>query len=152
MTKRGYRADIAFDGVQALPAGALVLVENGTIVGVEPGRAPAPDGCEVTYLPGSALLPGLIDTHSHLCGNSEPDALDRLPGLSQDELDDVIEATSNGRWWTGIGAGPKGQRSSPPAHPSPAWVATARCWVARRAGSTSCAGRSGSAPIAELTW
>jgi hypothetical protein len=80
MTRRGYRADIAFDGERAIPAGALVLVEDGVILGVEPGCAPAPGGCEVTYLPGTALLPGLIDTHSHLCGNNEPDALDRLPG------------------------------------------------------------------------
>jgi imidazolonepropionase-like amidohydrolase len=36
-------------------------------------------------------LPGLIDTHSHLCGNSRPDAVDRLPGVSPDELDEAIE-------------------------------------------------------------
>jgi imidazolonepropionase-like amidohydrolase len=57
MTKRGYRADIAFDGEQALPAGALVLVEDGVIIGVEPGCAPAPDGWEVTYLPGTGPAP-----------------------------------------------------------------------------------------------
>ncbi len=85
-----YRADVAFDGETALPGGALVLVRDGVIVGVEPGSAPAPDGCAVTYLPGTTLLPGLIDTHSHLCGNSEQDALDRLPGLSAAELDATV--------------------------------------------------------------
>jgi imidazolonepropionase-like amidohydrolase len=90
--KRGYRADVAFDGEKAVPGGVLVLVEDGVIIGVEPGSAPAPDGCEVTYLPGTTVLPGLIDAHTHLCGNSGPDALDRLPGMSSDELDVAIEA------------------------------------------------------------
>src|SRR5438034_3188407 len=88
----GYRADLAFDGERTLRNGALVLVEDGIIVGVEPGRAPAPQGCEVTYLPGTTLVPGLIDTHSHLCGDNSPKALDRLPGLGPDELDRVITA------------------------------------------------------------
>ena len=91
-TRHGYRADLAFDGEKTIPGGALVLVEDGIITAVEPGSASAPEGCEVTYLPGATLLPGLIDTHSHLCGNSAPDALDRLPGLSPDELDEAIEA------------------------------------------------------------
>jgi len=88
---RGYRADIAFDGMRVILGGALVLVEAGVIVGVEPGSAAAPDGCEVSYQPGTTVLPGLIETHSHLCGNSGPGALDRLPGLSPDELDTTIE-------------------------------------------------------------
>jgi imidazolonepropionase-like amidohydrolase len=90
--KRGYRADIAFDGEKVIPNGALVLVDDGVIIGVEPGATLAPDGYEVTYLPGTTLLPGLIDTHTHLCGNSGPGALDQLPGFSSDELDAVIEA------------------------------------------------------------
>jgi imidazolonepropionase-like amidohydrolase len=87
---RGYRADIAFDGERALPHGALVLVDDGVIVGVEAASFPAPDGCEVTDHP--ALLPGLIDTHVHLCGDNSPTALDRIPGLSPDELQDVIDS------------------------------------------------------------
>ena len=94
-TRHGYRANLAFDGEKTIPGGALVLVEDGIITAVEPGSASAPEGCEVTYLPGATLLPGLIDTHSHLCGNSAPDALDRLPGLSPDELDEAIGAKSS---------------------------------------------------------
>ena len=56
-TRHGYRADLAFDGEKAIPGGALVLVEDGVITGVEPGSALAPDGCEVTYMPGSTMLP-----------------------------------------------------------------------------------------------
>ena len=102
--KRGYRADIAFDGEQTIMGGALVLVEDGVIAGVEPGSAPAPDGWPVTYLPGTTLLPGLIDAHSHLCGNSQADALGRLPGLSPDDLDVAVEAALTAQLAAGVTA------------------------------------------------
>jgi imidazolonepropionase-like amidohydrolase len=101
---RGYRADVAFDGEKVVAGGALVLVQDGVIIGVEAGRSLAPDGCEVTYLPGTTLLPGLIDAHSHLCGNNEPDALDRLPGLSTDELDKAVEAALAAQLAAGVTA------------------------------------------------
>jgi imidazolonepropionase-like amidohydrolase len=101
---QAYRADIAFDGEQAVAGGALVLVQDGVIVGVESGSAPAPDGCPVTYRPGTTLLPGLIDTHSHLCGNDALDALDRLPGLSPDELDETVEAALAAQLAAGVTA------------------------------------------------
>jgi imidazolonepropionase-like amidohydrolase len=88
-----FRADAAFDGERVLPGGALVLVADGRIVGVEPGGAPAPDGWQVTYLPGTTLLPGLIDAHVHLCADAGPDALDRIPARTPAELDVVVEAS-----------------------------------------------------------
>jgi imidazolonepropionase-like amidohydrolase len=87
---RGYRAARAFDGVRALPDGVLVLVEGQTIVGVEPASAAAPAGCEVVQFPGTTLLPGLIDTHVHLCADSGPRALDQVPELSAEDLARVI--------------------------------------------------------------
>lgn len=87
-----YRADLAFDGERVLAGGVLVFVRDGVIAGVEPASAAVPDGCPVTHLPGTTLLPGLIDTHSHLCGNDQADALDRLPGLTVHELDRTVEA------------------------------------------------------------
>jgi imidazolonepropionase-like amidohydrolase len=87
---RGYRAERAFDGLNIRRDGVLVLVEDGHIVGVEPASAPAPEGCEVVEFPGSTLLPGLIDTHVHLCGDSGPRALDQVPELSAEELERVI--------------------------------------------------------------
>jgi imidazolonepropionase-like amidohydrolase len=89
----GIRADVAFDGERSLPDGALVLVEGGVIVGVEPASAAAPYDCDVTFRPGATVLPGLIDVHTHLCANAGPDALDRLPGLDDDEIDAVVEAS-----------------------------------------------------------
>src|SRR5437773_7658467 len=100
----GYRADVAFDGERAIPVGALVLVEDGVIIGVEPGTAPAPDSCEVTYQPGTTLMPGLIDAHSHLCGNDAVDALDRLPGLSPDQLEATIESALRAQLAAGVTA------------------------------------------------
>src|SRR6185437_8455361 len=87
---RGYRVDVAFDGERELPGGALVLVEGELIAGVEPASAPAPEGCVVTHVPDGTLLPGLIDAHVHLCGDSGPRALDQLPELSDAELDAIV--------------------------------------------------------------
>jgi imidazolonepropionase-like amidohydrolase len=101
---RGYRADRAFDGARALPEGALVLVEGREIVGVEPASAPAPAGCEVTDLPGATLLPGLIDTHVHLCGDSGPRALDQVPELSAEELERVIATAEQQHLRAGVTA------------------------------------------------
>ena len=50
-----------------------------------------PAGCEVLRFPGTTLLPGLIDMHVHLCCDSGPGALDRIPEFSDAELVTVIE-------------------------------------------------------------
>ncbi len=99
---RGYRADLAFDGERFLPGGALVLLEGGSIVGVQPGSAPAPADCKVTYLPGTTLLPGLIDTHVHLCGDDSPRALDQFDELSTDDLDRIITAALRAQLAAGV--------------------------------------------------
>src|SRR5688572_7260175 len=101
---RGYRAGRAFDGERALPGGALVLVEDRVIVGVEPASAAAPDGCEVTDLDGATLLPGLIDTHVHLCGDSGLRALEQIPELSTDELARVIATAEQQQLRAGVTA------------------------------------------------
>ena len=89
---RGYRADTAFDGERALSGGALVLVEDGRIVAVEAGAAAPPADCEVTYLAGTTILPGLIDTHVHLCGDDSLRALDQFFELSPADLERIIAA------------------------------------------------------------
>lgn len=87
---QAYRALRAFDGEQSLRGGALVLVEAGRIVAVEPAATPVPDGVPVTERPGTTLLPGLIDTHVHLCADDSATALDTLGDLSDGDLDEVI--------------------------------------------------------------
>src|SRR5258707_9105244 len=86
----GVRAGSAFDGERVVPGGALVLLDDGRIVGVEPGAAPAADGCEVLEVPGGTVLPGLVDAHVHLCGDGTDGTLDRIEEPSQDGMTAVI--------------------------------------------------------------
>jgi imidazolonepropionase-like amidohydrolase len=92
-TVHGYRAQRAFDGERARPDGALVLVDGGTIIGVEPASAAAPADCPVTDLGTATLLPGLIDTHVHLCADGGPRALDQLSELDADAVDAIISTS-----------------------------------------------------------
>jgi imidazolonepropionase-like amidohydrolase len=85
------RAPAAYDGERFLPGGATVLVEGDHIVGVEaPGFTP-PDGVEVREYAGT-LLPGLVDAHVHLVGNSEMGGLEAVGGWSEEEIDATIGA------------------------------------------------------------
>ncbi|MGY1812436.1 amidohydrolase family protein [Blastococcus sp. SYSU D00820] len=90
---RAHRAAHAFDGDRVLPGGALVLVADGRIAGVEPAGAPVPADCPVTDHRNATLLPGLIDTHVHLCADAGPRALDTIPDLSAAALDRVVETS-----------------------------------------------------------
>jgi imidazolonepropionase-like amidohydrolase len=85
------RVGQVFGGEQVLPDARVVLVESGRILGVQPHGMALPGGCAVADHPGATLLPGLIDTHVHLCGDSGLGALDRLPTFSDEELNAVIE-------------------------------------------------------------
>jgi imidazolonepropionase-like amidohydrolase len=87
----GIRAGRAFDGERVVPGGALVLVDGGRIAGVEPGAAPAPEGCQVLEAPGGTVLPGLVDAHVHLCADDTDGTLDRIGEPSADAMMAVIE-------------------------------------------------------------
>ncbi len=100
----GYRAERAFDGERVLPGGALVLVEDGAIIGVEPAAATAPAGCEVTDLAGATLLPGLIDTHVHLCADGGPRALDQLAELDAGAVDAIVSVSLRRQLAAGVTA------------------------------------------------
>ena len=86
---RAVRARHAYDGESFLAAGATVLVEGGSIVGVESYGFQVPGDCSVTGHEGT-LLPGLIDAHTHLVADSGVSALDRVAGYSAEEIEEVI--------------------------------------------------------------
>ena len=69
---------------------ATVLLDEEKIVGVETGHVALDESWQVAEYPDATVLPGLIDTHVHLVADSEMGALDRFPGLGDDELDAVI--------------------------------------------------------------
>ena len=83
------RARTAFDGARFVAGGATVIVDEGRIRGVETYGDDQPDGCQVTTYDGT-LLPGLIDMHVHLVTDSGLNALDRVAGYSDEELDAVV--------------------------------------------------------------
>jgi imidazolonepropionase-like amidohydrolase len=62
------KADRVFDArSEQAHAGWVVLVRAGTIVAVGPtAQVHAPAGTQTIELPGTTLMPGLIDAHSHL--------------------------------------------------------------------------------------
>jgi imidazolonepropionase-like amidohydrolase len=88
--RHAYRAVRAFDGDRVLPDGAVVLVEDATIVGVEPAWFAVPDGWELHDEPHATLLPGLIEAHTHLCCDNGPRALDQLGDLDDAALDAIV--------------------------------------------------------------
>lgn len=96
------RAMRAFDGVAAIPGGATVFVEDGTIAGVEAFGIPLPDGCEEITFDQHTLLPGLIDMHVHLGGDGHVGALDRLAGYDDEQLDAVITQSMQAQLAAGV--------------------------------------------------
>lgn len=84
------RARHGFDGEAFLDGGATVLVADGRIAGVETAAYAVPADVEVYDHGEATVLPGLIDTHVHLVGDSGPGALDRVAGYGDDEIDAVV--------------------------------------------------------------
>jgi imidazolonepropionase-like amidohydrolase len=71
------RADRIFDGERLLEEN-VVLLDDGKVVAV---AREAPPETPVRELPGTTILPGLIDAHVHLTADAGLGALDRLGNL-----------------------------------------------------------------------
>ena len=87
------RAARAFDGERLVEGGVALLIDGSKIIGLEPASTELPEGTPTVDHGDATVLPGLIDTHVHLCGDSLDGALDRLGTYTDDQLDDVIEAS-----------------------------------------------------------
>jgi imidazolonepropionase-like amidohydrolase len=81
------RANHAFDGEDFRAGGATVLVDDAGIVEVEPVGYEPPSDCDLVDYGDATVLPGLIDTHVHLVGDSRVMALERLAEYSPEEID-----------------------------------------------------------------
>jgi len=84
------RAPRLFDGERFSTGGVTVLTEAGRIRSVEKGYPGVGPEWQVIEFDDATVLPGLIDTHVHLAADSKVDALDRIAGYTDDEMDAVI--------------------------------------------------------------
>ena len=97
-----WTAGRVFDGERLLTPGSSVLVDDGQVVAVlGPGERP-PEGVASVDHPDATLLPGLIEMHAHLCCDSGPGALERIPDPSDDEMAAVIEASLRAQLAAGV--------------------------------------------------
>jgi imidazolonepropionase-like amidohydrolase len=84
----GARFAVAGDRVFDARAGAwadgpVVLVDDGVIAGLSRS---APDGWRVLEMPGTSLLPGLIDAHTHVLLRSSNDELELARQMAEENL------------------------------------------------------------------
>ncbi|HEX9032782.1 MAG TPA: amidohydrolase family protein [Streptosporangiaceae bacterium] len=81
------RAAAMFDGVSStLLAEPSVVIADGSISAVHGPAEPAPANARVVDLPGLTLMPGLVDTHMHLCFDATGDPIGHLARADDDTL------------------------------------------------------------------
>ncbi|HTE72253.1 MAG TPA: amidohydrolase family protein [Actinomycetes bacterium] len=97
-----WTAGRVFDGEQVLPAGSAVVVDGGQVVAVLGPGERAPDAAVPVDHPDATLLPGLVETHAHLCCDGGPGALERIPDASDEEMWSVIETSLRAQLAAGV--------------------------------------------------
>jgi imidazolonepropionase-like amidohydrolase len=79
-----------FTGERFSAEPATVLLDGEKIIGVESQIVELDESWDVYDYASGTLLPGLIDTHVHLVADNVVGALDRIPELGEQALDDII--------------------------------------------------------------
>ncbi|GCD47133.1 metal-dependent hydrolase family protein [Streptomyces paromomycinus] len=96
------RARALFDGVgPGLTERPTVLIENGRIAAVRPGGLPL-IGTDILDLGAATLLPGFIDTHTHLAFDASDDVIGRLTTADDTTLLDRIRAAARASLAAGV--------------------------------------------------
>jgi imidazolonepropionase-like amidohydrolase len=81
------RAAALFDGVSStLMAEPSVVIADGAITAIHGPAEPSPAGASIIDLPGLTLMPGLVDTHLHLCFDATGDPIGHLAQADDDML------------------------------------------------------------------
>ncbi|MET1006381.1 MAG: amidohydrolase family protein [Propionibacteriaceae bacterium] len=101
--RMGIRADRLFDGAGVFRHGRPWLVmEAGRIVGVETTRAEPPSDLPVRDLGAATVLPGLIDTHTHLVFDATSEAAAHVQTARTPELLDQMRTAARSMLAVGI--------------------------------------------------
>ena len=80
------RAGTLIDGTGKSPvSNALILIEGGKIISVTPGAAPPPDA-QLIDLSRATVLPGFIDTHTHILLQGDVTAADYAEQLLKESI------------------------------------------------------------------
>jgi imidazolonepropionase-like amidohydrolase len=83
-------------GDRTVPDGVVIV--SGSKIVAAGSRLPIPAGARVIELGDATLLPGLIDCHTHMSGESSDNWLaDTIGGLRQTVAEQAIRATDNAR-------------------------------------------------------
>lgn len=75
MTIKAFTEATLFDGTGAKPVRDAIVLIEGDRVKEAGGGIDVPRDAEVIPLGGRYVLPGLIDSHLHLCSNGDPDIM-----------------------------------------------------------------------------
>ncbi|HYE45558.1 MAG TPA: amidohydrolase family protein, partial [Caulobacter sp.] len=70
--------------------GTSLLIENGRIARIIPPGQPLPRAAREIDATGRYVIPGLIDTHVHLCADNGPRALEQLADLDTDQVEGIV--------------------------------------------------------------